>query len=90
MMPHPYLLEKLMFERAQELQREIEQRHLLADLRRSHPGVLSHTIQAMASSVSFMLREKALRAVTIQHLRFLTACCLRQLVLFCMCVEILL
>ncbi len=44
MIPNIHMHEQLLFERAQERQREIEQRHLLAGLRKPRRSVLRHTI----------------------------------------------
>lgn len=82
-----YISEKLMFERAKERQREIEQQHLLAGLHRSHPEVLSSRLEVMVFFVSAVFREKA---VTVQYLRFLVACCLWHFTLFWVWGEILL
>lgn len=90
MFANPYICEKLLFERTQERQREIEQRHLLASLRRSHSGVLPSCLEAIASSVAGVLREQALRAVTVQYLLHQMARCLRYLAFLCVCMEILL
>jgi hypothetical protein len=44
MIPNIHMHEQLLFERAQERQREIEQRHLLAGLRKPRRNVLRHVI----------------------------------------------
>jgi hypothetical protein len=44
MMPNIHMHEQLLFERAQERQRELEQRHLLAGLRKPRRNVLRRCI----------------------------------------------
>lgn len=43
-MPNIHMHEQLLFERAQERQRELERRHLLAGLRKPRRSVMRHCI----------------------------------------------